>query len=476
MNDLWQAMLSIRSDVFWGVGLVLAALTTVHILWHKFEVPSAIGWIGLVWFAPFTGTALYFMLGVNRVERRARQHRPARHRQGRGRDPDPDPAGGDRHLQLLQRGVGRITRRPILAGNAAEILDSGDAAYPPMVAAIGAAQSSVGLSSYIFRDDHWGGQFIDALVAAKDRGVEVRVIIDGIGGGWLRMPAYRRLRRNGVKAALFFHSLLPWRMPFLNLRSHKKILVVDGRLGFTGGLNIADENVMATHPPAPVVDTHFRLDGPVVAQLVAGFAQDWAFVTGEVLDGDAWFPDLPEADGALARVIDAGPDEEIEKIEFAILEAISCAQESISVITPYFLPDERLVSALALASIRGVSVDVLIPQRSDHRLVDWAMRANSGPLLTHGVRIWRCPPPFRHSKALVVDQEWCLIGSSNWDIRSFRLNFELCVEIYDRDLAAKLTAQMQAWRGPRLTREELRRRPFLRKLADAAVRLGLPYL
>jgi len=148
----------------------------------------------------------------------------------------------------------------------------------------------------------------------------------------------------------------------------------------------------------------------------------------------------------------------------------------VQVMTPYFLADERLLTALSLAAMRGVAVDVLVPEWSDHRFVDWASRANVGPLLREGVRIWRCPPPFRHSKAMVVDGEWCLVGSCNWDMRSFRLNFELCLEMYDRDLAGTLQALMQRCHGPALTQAVLDRRSFPRRLRDAAVRLLLPYI
>ena len=273
------------------------------------------------------------------------------------------------------------------------------------------------------------------------------------------------------------HSLLPWRMPFINLRSHKKVLVVDGRIAFTGGMNIADENVMATRPRHPVQDTHFRVEGPVVAQMAEDFAQDWAFITEEELQGVSWFPDLPDLHlGAPARVVESGPDEDLEKIEFAILQAVACARDGIAVMTPYFLPDERLTTALALASMRGVKVDVVIPERSDHRFVDWATHANVGPLLPEGVRVWRCPPPFRHSKALVVDGEWCLVGSCNWDIRSFRLNFGLCPEVHDRGLAGQLAVLMLACRGSALTRAALDRRPAPVRLRDSTVRPMLPYL
>ncbi|HEX2941311.1 MAG TPA: phospholipase D-like domain-containing protein, partial [Rhodopila sp.] len=220
----------------------------------------------------------------------------------------------------------------------------------------------------------------------------------------------------------------------------------------------------------------FLVQGPVVRQLTEAFAQDWQFATDEDLEGEAWFPPVPEVDGALARGIDAGPDEDLEKIEFAVLEAVSCARRSITIMTPYFLPDERLVTALALTAMRGVAVDVVLPDKSDHRLVDWAARANVGPLLDGGVRIWRSPQPFHHGKLMVVDEEWCLIGSSNWDIRSFRLNFELCMEVYDAALARVLLDTIQQSRTAPLTQSELDARSLFVRLRDAGARLMLPYL
>ena len=473
MNDLLEMLFRLRADVVFYIDIVVVACVTLHVLLRKREVASSVGWIGLAWFAPITGAVTYFVFGINRVQRRARRLRPQDARRPGRRRAARD---GDDHLDPLERGVGRITARPTLPGSRLQIYNDGDEAYPPMLAAIEAAKHSIGLSSYIFSADHWGGRFIDALTDAHRRGVAVRVLIDGIGGGWLLSRAYRRLSRRGVPAARFLHSPLPWRMPFLNLRSHKKILVVDGSLAFTGGMNIADQNVMATHPKEPVQDTHFRVEGPVVCQLVEAFVQDWSFATDEDLDGDAWFPDLPQGNGPSARVIDSGPDEDLEKIEFAVQQAVACARYSVLIMTPYFLPDDRLITALSLACIRGVSVDVVVPQQSDHRLVDWATRANCGPFLSDGGRIWLCPPPFRHSKAIVVDGEWSMVGSCNWDMRSFRLNFELCLEVYDRTLAATLAQLITRCRGRALTQADLDARSLPARLRDAGARLLLPYL
>lgn len=476
MDEVMEFLTRIRPDVELSLGLVIAVAVTLHVLQTKREVASAAAWIGLAWFAPFFGGFTYFVLGVNRVRRRAEKMRaPSAKRQRRALE-HRELVTEDHHLAPLRQGIGRISGRRTEPGNKLQTLTNGDEAYPMMLAAIAAAEHSIGVSSYIWRADTIGEQFITALQTAMNRGVQVRVIVDGIGSGWLRSPAYFRLRAAGIPAGRFMHSNMPWRMPFLNLRSHKKILVVDGRIGFTGGINIADQNLVATKPRDPIQDTHFRIEGPVVSQLVFAFARDWAFVAHEELEGEAWYPNLHVKGESVARVITAGPDEDLEKIEFAMLQAIACARQRIQIMTPYFLPDQRIITALSLASMRGVEVQIVIPERGVHRLLDWAVRANIGPLLRNGVQIWHCPPPFRHSKVMVVDGEWSLIGSSNWDMRSLRLNFELCVEAYDRPLATTLAALTVENQGHLVTIADLDARSFLLRIRDAAARLLLPYL
>jgi cardiolipin synthase len=318
---------------------------------------------------------------------------------------------------------------------------------------------------------------MDALVRAAQRGVEVRVLIDGIGGGYFTSKTYRKLRRARVPVARFMHSSLPWRMPFLNLRSHKKILVIDGRIGFAGGLNIGGENLLRQNPRHPVIDTHFRFEGPVVAQLIEVFADDWSFTTGEQLAGDRWFPQLEgvKVGNSVARVVTSGPDQDLEKIEFVILAAIASARSCVRIMTPYFLPDERIMTGLALAAYRGIEVDVVLPEHSNHPTLDWGARAQIGPLLAAGCRVWT-HPAFDHSKLMTVDNTWCLVGSSNWDVRSFRLNFELDVEVYETELAARINEVIGASQKGRILAEQLNRRSLPVRIRDGAARLMLPYL
>ena len=454
--------------------LALALGVSLHVLLHRRETTSSIAWIALAWLAPLTGGLLYLLLGINRVRRRATTLRGSVADQLATAALSP----GERadHLNQLERAGQRITARTVRSGNAIAILHNGDEAYPEMLAAIESAKQSIGMSTYLFRADSVGLSFIEALIRAKARGVSVRVLIDGIGGGYFLSSSYRRLRRAGVPAARFLHSPLPWRMPFLNLRNHSKILCVDGSTAFIGGLNIGDGNLVHQRPSRPVIDTHFRVDGPVVTQLIDVFLDDWFFATGERLAGDPWSRDVAASGDSSARAVTSGPDQDMGKLEYLLLEAIGCARSSVKIMTPYFLPDERVITALALAAIRGVHVDLILPERSNHRALDWAARAHIAPLIAAGCRVWTHPPPFDHSKLMTVDGTWCLIGSANWDARSLRLNFELDLEVYDPELARSIDAVLVRRRQDLISAQILDARPLLVMLRDSVSRLFLPYV
>lgn len=455
--------------------VVLAGAVTLHVLERKRDVAAAVAWIGVAWLSPIIGSALYFLFGINRVQRRA-YRAGRRHSMGWVDDPATFLNPRHDHFAPLERAIGMLTGRPPRLGNNVTMLRNGDEAYPPMLAAIASAKVSIAFSSYIFEADGTGVKFIEALQAAKARGVAIRVIVDGIGSGYWYSPAHRRLVEAGIPVARFMHTWVPWRMAFLNLRSHKKILVTDGSRAFIGGLNIADANLLSANPRHPVRDMHFDVTGPVVTQVAEAFATDWHFCTGERLGGEAWFRPLAEAGTAAARVITSGPDQDVYKIEFAMLQAIGCAQRSIKILTPYFLPDERLMSALVLAAMAGVTVDVVIPEACDHPFLDWAMRAHVGPLLRAGGRVWRAPLPFEHSKLFAVDEGWSLIGSANWDMRSLRLNFELNMEVCCAQFGTQVFDAIERRQANLLTLAELAMRPLPIRLRDSAVRLLLPYL
>src|SRR3954469_24298599 len=220
--------------------VLLAAIVTIDILLKKSDVRSALGWIGAVWLAPIFGSLLYFLFGINRVTRRAlRLHRVDR---ALAHACAPVDLEASANIRLLSETTHTITQCPLTAGNAVTMLEGGDQAYPEMLAAIGAAQQCVAMSSYIFRNDAAGQEFTQALAAAAQRGVAVRVLLDGLGTGYLYPGIYYHMRRNGIPVARFLHTWLPWRMPFLNMRNHRKLLMTDGQLAFVGGINIGVEN------------------------------------------------------------------------------------------------------------------------------------------------------------------------------------------------------------------------------------------
>ena len=464
-----------------GFDLLASLLASAHALLHKRDTRAATLWIGFIWLMPAVGPLLYLALGVNRIRRRARTlgvHKTTR-RGIPGDLGEPEHEGAE-HLKLLARVVGRVVAQPLTPGNRLQPLVNGDEAFPAMLAAIESAKHSISLVTYIFDNDASGKQFADALGRAVKRGVAVRVLIDAAGTRYSWPPITYKLKHAQVPFAKFLPSslLAPWRVATINLRNHRKILVVDGQTAFTGGMNIRHGNVLAASPRHPVQDLHFRVEGPVVTQLQDAFANDWTFATGEILDGKIWFPKLKESGNVIARVITDGPDADYDKLRWTLLAALAEAQTSVQILTPYFLPDPALITALNLAALRGVRVDIILPAKNNLPFVHWASRAMWWQVLERGCRLWLTPPPFDHSKLMIVDGHWVLLGSANWDARSLRLNFELNVECYGREFAHAMAAVLgKKLHGAReVTLAEADKRSLPVKLLDATARLFSPFL
>jgi len=476
---------------FWHIGVaglavVLSVIASAHAVLYKRDSRAVIAWVGFVWLVPLVGAVLYFIFGINRLRRQAASLRSQLQRY-RAHDAEAEcsPEELNRHLTsttghlaMLARVVDGVVDRPLLLGNKIEPLVNGDEAYPAMLQAIQEARETISLVTYIFDRDEVGLAFAHALGEATRRGVEVRVLIDATGAHYSWPTIRHTLRREGVRYARFLPSFPSLHLMSINLRTHRKILVVDGRLGFTGGMNIRVGHCLQRQPSRAVQDIHFRLAGPVVAQLQEVFADDWLFTTGESLRGQSWFPKLQRIGPVLARGVPDGPDEDYEKLRWTLLGALSIARDSVRIVTPYFLPDPPLVSALNLAAMRGVQVEIILPSRSNLPFVQWASRAMWWQVLTHGCRIWLTPPPFDHSKLVLVDGCWVLLGSANWDPRSLRLNFEYNVECYDADLAHRLESlvQMKRKSARPVTLEEVDSRRVPARLRDGIARLLTPYL
>jgi len=479
LGEIWPFLLAAAIPVVQGV-------SAVHVILHKRDVRAAVGWTALIWLAPLVGVAVYWLLGVNRIQRRARSLRHERPSYDRWipdapvgwdglREVLPDELG---HLNRLVPLGDRVTERPLLAGNRVDALVDGDQAYPEMLAAIEGATASVTLMSYIFDSGKVGDSFVRALGGAVGRGVEVRVLIDDVGARYSTPRMAGRLRRAGARVAHFMPGWFPWRAPYVNLRNHRKIMVVDGRTAFTGGLNIRDEFWRGVSGSHFARDLHFRLEGPVVLEVQEVFAEDWTFTTGERLEGEEWFAPPLTTGPVLARGISDGPDIDYEKLQTMLLGALGVARSSVRIITPYFLPDPALLSALSIAALRGVEVEVIVPAQGNLALVQWAATAQMDQLAEKGVRIYSSPPPFDHSKLMVVDGCWTLIGSANWDPRSLQLNFEFNVECYDVTLGAameRLFAERRDASSP-VTLDHLASRGLPVRIRDGVARLFSPYL
>ena len=482
--DLHAILLEYWPHIVFVVSLAAGAGAAVHAAMTKQDVRSAIGWVGLTLLSPLFGALIYVVAGINRIRKtRLSQQRDEAMLEDAAQvetaPVDVAPISGSQFASLKVLGD-QVSRFRLLGGNAVLPLAGGDEAYPAMLQAIRDASHAVAMQSYIFDNDPIGREMAQALIEAHERGVQVRVLIDAIGSRYSRPPIVRMLARGGVPVARFMTNPLGvLRMPYANLRSHRKILVVDGRVGFTGGMNVRAAFVTALSGADTNADTHFRLEGPIVTQLMSVFAHDWNFTTHESLPQRPWFePDAAPAGSIPVRCVPSGPDRALGSTHNMPLGALAVAQRHVRIQSPYFLPDQTLIGALATAARRGVVVDIVIPGKNNLRLVDYAMTAQLDQVVRTGCRVWRSHGAFDHSKLMTVDDAWTYAGSSNLDPRSLRLNFELDTEIYDPGVSHGLGARIDGIIGQarRVTLEDLQQAPFAKRLRNKVIWLATPYL
>lgn len=420
-----------------------AIWAVLHAVLHAQDARAAWGWMAICLLFPFIGAVLYYLLGVNRIRKHTQRPSFGGLRASSIASSDallPEDQLNDTPLRSLARTGAAMGGSPLVAGNRFRPLINGEEAYPAMLEAIANARHSIDLMAYIFLADGLGRQFIEALAAAKQRGVMVRVLLDGVSDLVYWPRASWRLRRAKLRWAAF-NPIRFWPpMLHVNLRNHRKLLVVDGERAFSGGMNIADYHHVTRQSKKRVVDLHFEIEGPVVEQLAAVFAADWVFTTGEDEHVNRALTPLATTGSGISRVLVDGPDDQRDPITLVLLAAMASATRRICIVTPYFLPPQTLMSAMQSAALRGVKVDVLLPHRSNHRSVDRATRHLLGPLLENGVQVAQQPAPFAHTKLFLVDGRYVQFGSANLDARSLRLNFEMNVEAFDDVLATDLEA------------------------------------
>jgi len=476
--------------ILFVISIAMGAAAAIHAAMTKEEVRAAIGWVGVIILSPIIGAVLYAIAGVNRIRRKSLSLRrdallpedELDELETFDADAEMVIGGFGYRFAALQTLGDRVARNPLTTGNTIDMLENGDDAYRAMKAAIDAAERSVLLETYIFDRDKIGLRIADALIAAVKRGVEVRVLIDAVGARYSVPSILGYLSEGGVTVSVFNGNvIMGLRLPYANLRTHRKIVIVDGRTALTGGMNIREafsEEVMGEDYAR---DTHFSVTGPAVADLFDVAAEDWRFATGELLNGEPWRIETPErepGDPVFMRVVASGPDRSVETNHKMLMGAFSVARKSIRIMSPYFLPDRELISSLVTAARRGVEVDIVVPAVNNLMLVDRAMTAQFDQILKNYCRIWRATGSFSHSKLLTVDGAWAYVGSSNIDPRSLRLNFEIDLEVFNEGFAAEIDEHLEELlrTATPVTLEGLRSRPFYVRLVEKVLWLGSPYL
>lgn len=459
----------------------LSMLTSVHVLLFKENERTSLAWIGLVIFSPVVGSLFYWLFGINRIKRSAQKEHPQTLKKNFRYQKKPinfHQLPKNWHSALIAGHA--INPVNYLASNKVELLINGDTAYPAMIQSINCAKSHIVLSSYIFDYDAIGRQFITALAQAHQRGVIVNVLLDGIGVGYSWHKSDRALNKLGVKTARFLPAISFTSIRFINLRNHRKILCVDGEVAYLGGMNISENNVIksAIHP---IDDVHFKVTGPVIDQISQVFIEDWFFATRKLIQFPRNIVNTAEQKNdksVVARVIQDGPDEHHNRIRWTLINALVCAQKSVKIMTPYFIPDQTLMTSLHAAALRGVSIEIIVPQHSNILFVDWVMKANYARIIEHGIKIYKNKRPFDHSKIVLIDDIWSFIGSTNWDARSLEFNFEINLECFDTELNAELSTffTLKKKNADLVTKDEVNGLPTYQKIRNNLFRLFSPYL
>jgi len=476
--------------IFAVLSVVLGFAAAIHSTMTKEEVRTAIGWVGVIILSPVLGAVIYGIIGINRI----RRNTVSLQRRRMGNIEQSHLINYDVTVNTIRKKFGQqgvsmkhlgdyVTCCFQTSGNKIKILRGGDEAYGAMLCAIEKAERSILLETYVFDHDAIGRKFVRALADAVKRGVMVRVLIDAVGARYSFPSVVHILKKNGVPVNVFNGNIIiGLRLPYANLRTHRKVLIIDGQDAFTGGMNIRSGFSSTIRGEKVFHDTHFRVQGPVVQDLFHTVAEDWCFASGEKLSAKVWFVSMPvlqPGKGVIVRTVASGPDDRsMEVNQRMLMGAFSVAEYNILIKTPYLLPDRELVSALVTAARRGVRVDIVVPDHNNLRLVDRAMRAQFDQLLRGNCHIWRSYGPFDHSKLLSIDNYWAYVGSSNIDPRSLRLNFEIDLEIMDRKFSKVIADEINQTlaNAHEIRLNDLKERPFATRFLDRVIWLGSPYL
>ncbi len=465
-------------------GFMLGLVLVPSVINQRKSAVSTIAWVLALLAIPYLGVLIYLTIGDSRFKRRLRRRRRAKDAlgprlaefEGAGACGPEELAG----LPELSRSLCQLTQAAgsfaMTRHNRVRILDGGQEKFPALMKAIEEARAHIHLEYYIFEADETGAHIRDLLTERARQGVQVRVLWDAVGSYSVATGFFDGLEAVGGKAASFLPLRLTRRRFEVNFRNHRKIAVIDGRVGFCGGMNIGDE--YRGWNCTPWRDVHLEVEGPSVRHLQETFAEDWFFATGEELINEAYFPAVRRPGDELVQILISGPDQDRSSIHEVLFAAIAQARERVLVMTPYFVPDESLLMALSTTARRGVDVRLLLPSHSDQTLALFAGRSFYEGLLEAGVRIFEHSGGILHGKVMSVDRHFAIVGTANMDERSFFLNFEVNALLYSTAQASRIEALVREDmdRGQEITLAAFKRRPYRVRLAENACRLLSPLL
>jgi cardiolipin synthase len=465
-----------------GAFFVWGLVMGVVIVMQRRSPAATIAWLLVLSFLPVIGWLVYRLIGPQRLVRRKLRRRVTRKLvdEAIGTMQEVESESPMRHREQLARIAIAAGEAPPLRADAVELYTDGLAKYRAVSAALDAAQHHIHVEYYIWQNDQIGRRIRDQLVARAKAGVEVRVIVDSTGSFGIRHGFFKPLVAAGGEVAFFNPvSLFRIRRRRADFRSHRKLVVCDGRVGFTGGMNIADDHTTEFTGRKAWRDTHVRITGSAVRVLQRAFAEDWLFATErELATSDAYFPQPVEAGHEVVQIVSSGPDLDVFAVHKMYFAAINQAVKRVWLTTPYFVPDDAILSALISAAMRGVDVRVIVPARGDSRLVDYAARSYFPEMVAAGARMFEYQPAFIHAKTFVVDDDIAIVGTANLDNRSFRLDFEIIAVCYSHAVNAALDAAFVNDLADcrEVFAAGLARLPFITRLGQAGARLLSPLL
>lgn len=433
--------------------VLILLLVIMRVLYDTRSSTKALAYIMFVIFVPFLGMLFYFSFGINYRKRKLYSKKIVQDNMLRQEIRERMFAYSNEILDSgliaeahhnLVEFIRNANGSPLTATNSVKLLQNGEEKFPELLEAIESAQSHIHLEYYIYEDDDTGGSIADMLIKKAKEGVEVRFMYDDFGSNGLKRPFLKRLEAAGIRTAPFYKIKLIALANRLNYRNHRKIVIIDGETSFVGGINISDRyrNDHMAKDRLFWRDTHLMLHGPATAYLQYLFICDWNFCSNEELVYNPIYFPLPPApktvEKEIVQLVSSGPDSELPVIFYSFMEAIGAARKKILITSPYFIPGESLMDALIIAAKGGLQVRILVPGKSDSKMVNAAARSYYTELLKHGVQIFLYEKGFVHAKTMVIDDDLSIIGSANMDYRSFDLNFEANALIYGKEMAGQL--------------------------------------